>query len=124
MDRLLSTLLTELDGVDNNSESSTRSGCMAIIGITHNPEWIDPALRRPGRLERTIWLGNPDKSGRKRIVETELANAAYDSDGHSEFASIGDLATEIANRTNGYTGAELIAICNDAKIKALEHFLN
>ncbi len=124
MDRLLSTLLTELDGVDNNDEAPTRSGCMAIIGITHNPEWIDPALRRPGRLERTIWLGNPDEAGRKRIVETELANVAYDSDGHSEFASIADLATEIAHRTEGYTGAELIAICNDAKIKALEQFLN
>mmetsp|Transcript_10799 Transcript_10799/g.27341 ORF Transcript_10799/g.27341 Transcript_10799/m.27341 type:complete len:802 (-) Transcript_10799:1053-3458(-) len=121
MDRLLSTLLTELDGVDYNSSGGST---MAIIGITHDPEWIDPALRRPGRLERTIWLGNPDLGGRQRIVEGELANAAYDSNGQEEFPTKSQLAAKVASLTEGYTGAELIAICNDSKIKALEHYLN
>ena len=58
MDRVLSTLLVELDGVDDVSRDPTESGSggIAVIGITHNPAWIDPALKRPGRLERIIHL--------------------------------------------------------------------
>ena len=124
MDRLLSTLLTELDGVDIETSSDRALGTMAIIGITHNPKWIDPALRRPGRLERTIWLGNPDFEGRKRIVVKELGDAEYRSEGYPELESIGDLATEVARITDGYTGAEMISVCNESKISALNKFLN
>ena len=125
MDRLLSTLLTELDGVDSETSTDRVTGSMAIIGITHNPEWIDPALRRPGRLERTIWLGNPDLEGRKRIVLKELGNAEYRPDSsYPELKSLSDLAIEVARRTDGYTGAEIIAICNESKILALNKFLN
>ena len=54
LDRVLSTLLTELDGIDTVRRES--AGHMAIIGITHNANWIDPALKRPGRLQKTIVL--------------------------------------------------------------------
>jgi SpoVK/Ycf46/Vps4 family AAA+-type ATPase len=65
MDRLLSTLLVELDGVDNNtmngndnasSEATIGSPGFAVIGTTHNPQWVDPALKRPGRLGTVIGL--------------------------------------------------------------------
>ncbi len=125
MDRLLSTLLTELDGVDSKTSTNRVTGSMAIIGITHNPEWIDPALRRPGRLERTIWLGNPDLEGRKQIVMKELGKAEYRPGNiYPELKSISDLATEVARHTDGYTGAEIIAICNESKILALNKFLD
>ena len=125
MDRLLSTLLTELDGVDSETSKDRVLGSMAIIGITHNPEWIDPALRRPGRLERTIWLGNPDLEGRNQIILKELGNAEYRPDDiYPELRSISDLAAEVARLTDGYTGAEIIAVCNESKISALNKFLN
>ena len=54
LDRVLSTLLTELDGIDTIRRDS--SGRMAVIGITHNAKWIDPALKRPGRLQKTVLL--------------------------------------------------------------------
>jgi SpoVK/Ycf46/Vps4 family AAA+-type ATPase len=54
LDRVLSTLLVELDGVEENSEHS--GGSIAVIGITHNACWIDPALKRPGRLDTVVHL--------------------------------------------------------------------
>lgn len=55
MDRILSTLLIELDGIDHNSDSGSQSG-VAVIGITHDETWIDPALKRPGRLDRAVHM--------------------------------------------------------------------
>lgn len=123
MDRVLSTLLTELDGVESETSSDNNVGSMAIIGITHNPLWIDPALRRPGRLERTIRLDNPDLGGRERIIMRELGDTAYRPDGYPELETIIDLAVQVALLTDGYTGAELISICNDSKISALNNSL-
>jgi SpoVK/Ycf46/Vps4 family AAA+-type ATPase len=54
MDRVLSTLLVELDGVDEGSTS--HFGGVAVIAISQNARWIDPALRRPGRLDRAVQL--------------------------------------------------------------------
>uniref|UniRef100_A0A7S4ABP0 AAA+ ATPase domain-containing protein n=1 Tax=Pseudo-nitzschia australis TaxID=44445 RepID=A0A7S4ABP0_9STRA len=123
MDRVLSTLLTELDGAESETSTNPTTGGMAIIGITHNPKWIDPALRRPGRLERTIWLRNPDLAGRKCIVMKELGNAVYKPDYiHPELRTLDDLAVRVALETDGYTGAEVIAICNESKLLAFNDF--
>ncbi|VEU38862.1 unnamed protein product [Pseudo-nitzschia multistriata] len=125
MDRILSTLLTELDGADGEARSGGRStgGGMAIIATTHDPQWIDPALRRPGRLERTVWLQNPDAEGRKRIVLNELGNAAYEPDeAHPELETLEKLAVRVALETEGHTGAEVVAICNEAKLSAFNEF--
>ena len=54
MDRILSTLLIELDGIDDNMSHSSQGTGIAVIGITHDETWIDPALKRPGRLDRAI----------------------------------------------------------------------
>jgi transitional endoplasmic reticulum ATPase len=54
MDRLLSTILVELDGIDDDMRGEAAG--IAVIGTTHNVEWIDPALRRPGRLGRVTRL--------------------------------------------------------------------
>jgi SpoVK/Ycf46/Vps4 family AAA+-type ATPase len=60
MDRILSTLLIELDGIDDGSKSSStskqRGGGIAVIGITHDADWIDSALKRPGRFDRVVHL--------------------------------------------------------------------
>jgi peroxin-6 len=60
MDRVLSTLLTELDGVDSETFSLDKPACLSIIAITHNANWIDPALRRPGSLGRVIDMDDTD----------------------------------------------------------------
>ena len=123
MDRVLSTLLTELDGVENDASTDNSPGCMTVIGITHNPLWIDPALRRPGRLERTIWLDNPDLEGRKQIVLKELGDVIFKPDQvYPELQKLEDLANQLALETDGYTGAGIIAICNESKLLAFNNF--
>ena len=56
MDRVLSSLLIELDGVDSFANDGGEPFTFAVIGITPNEAWIDPAIKRPGRLEKTIRL--------------------------------------------------------------------
>jgi SpoVK/Ycf46/Vps4 family AAA+-type ATPase len=56
MDRILSTLLIELDGIDNDPSSFASQGGIAVIGITHDETWIDPALKRSGRFDRVIHM--------------------------------------------------------------------
>lgn len=115
MDRVLSTLLTELDGVDGEHASMENPACMAIVGITHNPEWVDPALRRPGRLERVIQLDLPELGARRRIAAREFTGLALDGFGTDALPAA---ASFIAERTEGYSGAAIVGVCNEAKIRA------
>ena len=68
MDRVLSMFLTEMDGI----ESEKPTGNVAVIGITYDANLIDPSLRRPGRLEKTIPLGMPDTDARMELVRREV----------------------------------------------------
>lgn len=68
-DRLLSQLLTELDGVT----SGGMGGRVVVVGATNRPDVLDAALTRPGRMDRMIYVGLPDEKGRKGIFEIGLA---------------------------------------------------
>jgi SpoVK/Ycf46/Vps4 family AAA+-type ATPase len=111
MDRVLSTLLTELDGVDRQISSSSEAKSFAVIGITQNEKWVDPSLLRFGRLGKIIRLGLPEKETRMRIALKEFENFHRD-DVSDEIAF---LAETIAERTEGLSSASIIATCNDAK---------
>jgi SpoVK/Ycf46/Vps4 family AAA+-type ATPase len=129
MDRLLSTLLTELDGVDDDDNNpsgyggggdaslSSSSCCMTVIGITHNAKWIDPALLRPGRLGRVVSLGNPDGEARRQILLRELGG---DGDEMVEKLEMDDVLDTVAKETDGFTGAQVVAVCNEAKLRAFQ----
>jgi SpoVK/Ycf46/Vps4 family AAA+-type ATPase len=119
MDRVLSTLLTELDGVDNDHFSNGKAGGIAIIGITHNVDWIDPALQRPGRLEKVIELGRPEEEARRRLVFREIEQTPFLSkeDTSRGSTSLEDWSSFVAGETEGMTGAGVIACCNEAKMQ-------
>lgn len=121
MDRVLSTLLTELDGVDNENFSQDKAGGIAIIGITHNVNWIDPALRRPGRLEKIIELGRPELEARRAIILKEIHKTpSIQSDDEVKTAGqLEDLAQFVAEQTQGMTGAAVIAVCDEAKMQCV-----
>jgi SpoVK/Ycf46/Vps4 family AAA+-type ATPase len=121
MDRVLSTLLTELDGVDNENFAQDKAGGIAIIGITHNVNWIDPALRRPGRLEKIIELGPPEVEARVAIILNEIHKTPSIHSGDELKASshLEDLAQFVAEQTQGMTGAAVIAVCDEAKMKCV-----
>jgi SpoVK/Ycf46/Vps4 family AAA+-type ATPase len=121
MDRILSTLLIELDGVDD--DSSSQHGKIAVIGITHNENWIDSAVRRPGRLEKVVTLYYPDYDARYQIVIRELQSLASSDTRSSEGIEYNmGLANYVACRTGGMSGAEVIAVCSEARMaSAREH---
>jgi len=105
--RLVSQLLTVMDGLKARGE-------VIVIGATNRPDSIDPALRRPGRFDREIEIGVPDKNDRKEILHIHVRNMPLEKDVD---------ITEIANVTHGYTGADLSLLSKEAAIKALRRIL-
>lgn len=126
MDRLLSTLLTEMDGVMSGLDASSTQG-IGIIGITHNPAtWIDPALLRPGRLEKCIHLDFPDISTRKEIFMREINDINIDFSKVTQFdpKDKDQLSEFIATNTNGKSAAEIIAVSKNARMLAITNAID
>lgn len=117
MDRMLSTLLTEMDGIASKAEISSSNECtrISVIGITHNISWIDPALRRPGRLEKCINLQQPDFDTRKALVLQEIAGLTIDFS-NSLLSDAEELAEALALTSSEKSAAEVIAICKEARL--------
>src|SRR5207245_10937765 len=89
-------------------------GNIIVIGATNRPNAIDPALRRPGRCDREIEIGVPDKMGRYEILQihTRTMPLASDVDLH-----------RLSDICHGYTGADVSALCREAAMKALRRYL-
>ena len=102
-DSVLIQLLTELDGFDDKSE-------VIVLAATNQPQLLDPALRRPGRLDRQVPVELPDLEGRVSILEHYLAKVAHED---------GINVNEIARLASGCSGAELRNIVNEAALAAL-----
>jgi len=105
--RLVSQLLTLMDGLKARGE-------IIVIGATNRPDSLDPALRRPGRFDREIEIGVPDKKGRLEILTIHTRNMPLENDVKLE---------ELASLTHGYTGADLSFLSKEAALKALRRML-
>ncbi|VVD03324.1 unnamed protein product [Leptidea sinapis] len=102
-ERVLAQLLTELDGI-------VPLQSVTIVAATNRPDKMDRALLRPGRLDRLIYVPLPDFETRLQIIELKLAKMSTQHiNSHSLAAS-----------TEGFSGAELQALCQEAALKALE----
>ncbi len=107
--RIVAQLLTLMDGLQE------RGGQVVVIGATNRPDAVDPALRRPGRFDREIWINPPDAKGRQEILQVHTRNMPLAKDV--------DLA-KLAEVTYGYTGgADLAALSKEAAMKALRRAL-
>ncbi|GFH44959.1 hypothetical protein CTEN210_01433 [Chaetoceros tenuissimus] len=123
MDRLLSTLLVEMDGVSSESD---KEGGIAIIGITNNPtEWIDPALLRPGRLEKSLRLEKPSMAARREIFSKEIDGLEIDfsSSGFFDPKDLPQLIDAVVMRTADKSATEILSLCEAAKMKALHKII-
>lgn len=109
--RVVSQLLTLLDGLKSR-------GKVIIIGATNIPNSLDPALRRPGRFDREIEIGVPNKEGRKEILKIHTRGMPLDKAKDKDV----DLG-HIAEITYGYVGADLAALCKEAAMHALRRVL-
>lgn len=116
--RLLSQLLTELDGVNQTGgvtlgSKDKKAPRVVVVAATNRPDLIDSALMRPGRIDRKILVGVPDTKSRARIFEIGLKDRAC-----SDCIDVAKLSEEEVS--GGFSGAELIAVCKDAALLALE----
>jgi len=119
-ERLLSQLLTEMDSTRLRTgiqmEHIEKSIRIVIVGATNRPDLLDCALIRPGRIDKMIYVGLPDETSRREILRIGLEGKAYDETN----IDLNEFASE--NISQGYSGAELISICRDAAIFAIEEY--
>ncbi|XP_011623987.1 cell division control protein 48 homolog B, partial [Amborella trichopoda] len=102
-ERLLSTMLTEMDGLE------LATGVL-VLAATNRPHAIDAALLRPGRFDLVLYVPPPDLEARREILQVHTRNMKLDRDVDLE---------QIAKETELFTGAELAGLCREAGIVAL-----
>ncbi len=102
-EQIVSQLLTEMSGIEELEG-------VAVIATTNRPDIIDPALLRPGRFDKVIYVPAPDQKGRLEILKVHTRDMPLDKDVNLE---------KIAKQTNGYSGADLEALCREAAMFAL-----
>lgn len=114
--RIVSTLLTEMDGLESPATTGEDGGTIrvAIVAATSRPNAIDEALRRAGRFEKEVEIGIPDADARREILG--LLTRKLDFEGVSKDDFVGSLAS----RTHGYVGADLEAVVRGAFTLALD----
>jgi len=105
--RVVAQLLALMDGLESR-------GNVIVIAATNIPNTLDPALRRPGRFDREIAIGVPDKDGRREIIEVHSRGMPLASDVDLNW---------LAGITHGFVGADLEALCREAAMSALRRLM-
>jgi len=103
-DRVLAQLLTEMDGVEGLEG-------VTVVAATNRPDMMDQALLRPGRLDRVVYVPLPDLETRRQVISVHTRKIPLEQ---------GIDLEEVAQATEGYSGAEVAAVCNEAALAALE----
>ena len=106
-ERVISQMLTEMDGLESLND-------VVVIAATNRPDIMDPALLRPGRFDKSIFIGPPDKESRRSILGIHTRNRPLEDDVDLD---------AIAEKTEGCTGADLSAICNEAVMNAVRRLI-
>ena len=105
--RVVAQLLTLLDGMGGRDN-------VVVIGATNRRDAIDPALRRPGRFDRELEIGVPDKNGRGEILEIHTRDMPISDDYSLDW---------LLDNTYGFVGADISALVRESAMKALRRYL-
>ena len=107
-DRVVAALLTELDGIDPLRD-------VVVLGATNRPDLIDPALLRPGRLERLVFIEPPDAAARLEILRTAGKSIPLSADVDLE---------KVAAGLDGYSAADCVALLREAALTAMRRSID
>jgi transitional endoplasmic reticulum ATPase len=107
-DRVVAALLTELDGIDPLRD-------VVVLGATNRPDLIDPALLRPGRLERRVFVEPPDAAARCEILRTAGKSVPLSADVDLD---------EVAAGLDGYSAADCVALLREAALTAMRRSID
>jgi len=116
MERVLSTLLAELDGVGTDGDRMSLKGNVVVIGATNRPDLLDPALLRPGRFDRLVYMGPPDSREARTQILLAQTRKFHFKDGNTAEAIINNVVDLLPE---GLSGADLSAIAKGALMAAL-----
>jgi transitional endoplasmic reticulum ATPase len=105
--RVVAQLLALMDGLSGR-------GNVIVIGATNRPGALDPALRRPGRFDREVEIGVPDKQGRYEILQIHTRGMPLAQDVDMK---------KLSDMTHGYTGADSASLARETAMKALRRYL-
>jgi len=131
-DRVLAQLLGELDGISSYS-STLQQQRVVIIAATNRPDMLDPALIRPGRIDRRVYVSPPDDASRRQILANELQrlplllqNNVQGEKGTEEEKKVllNALLDQLVELSNGFSGAEVVALCSEAAMLAMDEDLD
>jgi AAA family ATPase len=103
---VLTTLLNEMDGIESLKG-------VTVLAATNKPEALDLALLRPGRFDELLYVAPPDEKGREEILKVRSKKMYFDEDVD---------IPELARLSDGYSGAELVRICQEAAKIAEEEY--
>ena len=106
-ERVISQILTELDGLEELKD-------VVVIGATNRIDIVDPALLRPGRFDKLLRVPVPDLEARKDILKIHLEKKPLAEDVKID---------QLAEKTEGYTGADLAALCNNASMLVIKEHI-
>jgi transitional endoplasmic reticulum ATPase len=106
-ERVISQMLTEMDGLEGLHD-------VVVIAATNRPDIMDPALLRPGRFDKSILIGPPDRGSRESIFGIHTRGKPLGDDVDMGY---------LADRTEGCTGADIGAICNEAVMNAVRRLV-
>lgn len=111
-DRVVAALLTELDGIEPLRD-------VVVVGATNRPDLIDPALLRPGRLEKLVFVEPPDAEARREILRTAGKSIPLASEGE-QAVDLDALAGEL----EGYSAADCVALLREAALTAMRRSID
>ena len=117
-ERVVSQLLTELDGIESLYG-------VVVLAATNRADMLDPALLRPGRFDKIILVPMPDKEGRKKILEISTKEIPIDREPKNELGKNPNYVDleKIADAADGLSGADVAAIANTAVSLVIHEFL-
>lgn len=102
-DRVLSTLLNEMDGIEQTND-------VVLVCATNRPDMLDAALLRPGRLDVNVFVGFPDKEARTKILQVHTRKMPLAKDVNLD---------SLADLTNNMSGADLENLCRESSLEAI-----